>query len=177
MQSGHLWLLLFKKPYCPWCADFDFEWQVPISSFFCPRRLPTPPRGRTYLPKLFSALILPFRSYASCIFFSSQHPAATPPPPRPLTTPPPPRLSGRSGPSSTACAACVLEGGGLGVVLGRQPPDALASPPRPRTATPHCLRAGRRIRPPDGAAGAHGRGASQPRTCWRPGGNPWGCTG
>jgi hypothetical protein len=28
VASGHLWLLLFKKPYCPWCADFDFEWQT-----------------------------------------------------------------------------------------------------------------------------------------------------
>ena len=28
VRSGHLWLLLFKKPYCPWCAEFDFEWQA-----------------------------------------------------------------------------------------------------------------------------------------------------
>mmetsp|Transcript_17515 Transcript_17515/g.40280 ORF Transcript_17515/g.40280 Transcript_17515/m.40280 type:complete len:438 (+) Transcript_17515:59-1372(+) len=27
-KSGHLWILLFKKTYCPWCADFDFEWQA-----------------------------------------------------------------------------------------------------------------------------------------------------
>mmetsp|Transcript_625 Transcript_625/g.787 ORF Transcript_625/g.787 Transcript_625/m.787 type:complete len:151 (-) Transcript_625:255-707(-) len=27
-NSGHLWLLLFKKAYCPWCKEFDFEWQA-----------------------------------------------------------------------------------------------------------------------------------------------------
>jgi len=44
--SGHLWLLLFKKPYCPWCADFDFEWQTAAYD------LRTAPRVRGAIAKL-----------------------------------------------------------------------------------------------------------------------------